>query len=277
MSVLFLGGDVRSEYACAYLNARCFDAQLIREADARKNIEKIKNYSVIALPLPLTRDGVNINGTDVKISDFITAPSADAILIGTGLDCLTGDAPCESGLKFYELNDNHYFRIMNALYSAEGGIYYSEGYFDRSIYGADVAVLGFGKIGKLLTYMLLSRGARVSVSTRRESDISLCSVLGIRAERTESESFSEMLSRTDMVFNTIPHHIIGEEEAKKIKKSTPIIDLASAPYGIDPELVAKNNLNYHIESGIPGRYAPRSAGELIGKTIIDILNNKGDI
>ena len=40
------------------------------------------------------------------------------------------------------------------------------------------------------------------------------------------------------------------------------------------DLIKKYNLNYYRELGIPGRYAPQSAGEIIGKTIIDYVLTK---
>ena len=57
--------------------------------------------------------------------------------------------------------------------------------------------------------------------------------------------------------------------AKLQNKSTIIIDLSSYPFGIDEAIVEKYKLNYHRELGIPGRYAPKSAGEIIGKTILN--------
>jgi dipicolinate synthase subunit A len=65
---------------------------------------------------------------------------------------------------------------------------------------------------------------------------------------------------------------MGESFVKTLIDDTLIIDIASYPFGIDESLVKKYNLKYFRESGIPGRYAPKSAGEIMAKTIIDYIN-----
>ena len=53
--------------------------------------------------------------------------------------------------------------------------------------------------------------------------------------------------------------------------------MASFPYGIDDKLAAEYNLKYYKELGIPGRYAPMSAGEIIAKTIINNILTREDL
>ena len=64
---------------------------------------------------------------------------------------------------------------------------------------------------------------------------------------------------------------MDESFAKSINGDTIIIDLASYPYGIDESIVSEYDLKYFRELGIPGRYAPQSAGEIIAKTILNNL------
>ena len=79
-------------------------------------------------------------------------------------------------------------------------------------------------------------------------------------------------NKYDLIFNTIPFWIMDEHFAKSKNSDTIIIDLASRPFGIDEELVNRYHLKYYRELGIPGRYAPQSAGEIIGQTIINNIN-----
>ena len=46
-------------------------------------------------------------------------------------------------------------------------------------------------------------------------------------------------------------------------RDTPIIELASAPYGLEMQKAVKLGLQVCVESGLPGRYAPLDAGEAL--------------
>lgn len=45
-----------------------------------------------------------------------------------------------------------------------------------------------------------------------------------------------------------------------VPRDTPIIELASAPYGLNMQKAVKLGLRVCVESGLPGRYAPLDAG-----------------
>ena len=49
----------------------------------------------------------------------------------------------------------------------------------------------------------------------------------------------------------------------KVKKGALLMDLASAPWGIDREAARSVGVNAVLESGLPGRYCPRSAAALL--------------
>ena len=51
------------------------------------------------------------------------------------------------------------------------------------------------------------------------------------------------------------------------EKNTKIIELASAPYGLDFDLARKYGVDVIKAFGLPGKYTPKTAGEIIGKKI----------
>ena len=52
-----------------------------------------------------------------------------------------------------------------------------------------------------------------------------------------------------------------------MKKSGKIIELASAPFGLDFDLARKHGIDVVKAMGLPGKYTPKTAGEIIGKKI----------
>ena len=100
--------------------------------------------------------------------------------------------------------------------------------------------------------------------------------MGYDAHKMENFKIIENINgekEFDIIFNTIPHNVIQEDFISKINNSI-IIDLASYPYGMDNDLVNKYNVSYYREPSIPSRYAPQSAGEILGETIINILSQE---
>ena len=58
-------------------------------------------------------------------------------------------------------------------------------------------------------------------------------------------------------------------------KKSLIIDLASRPGGVDHETAAKLNRRVVWALGLPAKAAPMTAGEIIARTVTDILNERG--
>ena len=73
----------------------------------------------------------------------------------------------------------------------------------------------------------------------------------------------------DAVINTAPAMVIPSMEA--LKKSCLLLELASAPGGIDRERAEQLGLRCIAAPGLPGRYAPISAAGLIHEAIRNIL------
>ena len=277
MKVVFVGGDLRQKYASDYLN------EYNVESIYRPNLTEfnlIACANVIVLPLPVSADGIhlNINNNEskskVKLQDLLSQAGENVLILGGKFPKDIKEFMIENKIRYIDYYEIETFQIQNALLTAEGAIYYAKNRMSKSIHSSRVAVLGFGRIGKILAYLCRSQGAKTTVYARGDVDRTWSSVAGITALKIDKLGTDEPC-KIDIIFNTIPHNIINENIISKIKKDTLVIDLASKPYGIDEELIIKHRLNYHRELGIPGRYAPKSAGEILGQTIINILNMEG--
>lgn len=278
MKAIFLGGDLRQKYACEYLNIYNIPSEFYEDFENRLE-DKIKNASIVALPIPILKDEMRLN-TNVKgyinIREILELINKDSMVFGGKFNDYIKNYLSAKNIKFIDYFEIDAFQIQNALLTAEGAIYYVKDKLERSISSLNIAIFGFGKISKILAYLLHSQGAKISIYARKDSDIAWCKLIGLNAVKIEIWGNKTAIKPTndnyDIIFNTIPYRIMDDNFAKLQNKSTIIIDLSSYPFGIDEGIVEKYNLNYHRELGIPGRYAPKSAGEIIGKTI---LNNIG--
>ena len=65
------------------------------------------------------------------------------------------------------------------------------------------------------------------------------------------------LEMYDVIINTVPARVL-EKEIGTVKKGCYLLELASAPYGFDPENA--QNINFEIGASLPGKISPESAG-----------------
>jgi dipicolinate synthase subunit A len=69
--------------------------------------------------------------------------------------------------------------------------------------------------------------------------------------------------------------VIDESIVKRLPKETLIIDLASAPGGVDIRAAKEYGITVLPAQSLPGKYSPQTAGEIIAQTITCILEEEG--
>lgn len=279
MSILFLGGDERQRYASDYLCKHNYESIHLGSFELNCEFSDIiASTKMIVLPLPVSKDGIHLGLDDknVKIQNVLDSLPCSCTVMGGKIPHQIVEMVRASRKICVDYYNNEKFQIRNALLSAEGAIYYAKSYFEGSIYGSNIAILGFGRIAKILAYLLHAQGAEITICARKDTDLIWSKLVGfnIVSIKDPISNFIDTM-HFDIIFNTVPYWIITEELAQAFCDQALLIDLASPPYGIDPRLVGKYKLNYRIESGIPGRYAPKSAGELIAQAVIDYLEVMG--
>ena len=60
----------------------------------------------------------------------------------------------------------------------------------------------------------------------------------------------------------------------RVSKEARIIDLASAPFGLDFEEAREFGVYAECASGLPGRYFPETAGYAVADTVLEFLREK---
>lgn len=281
MKILFLGGDERQVYACDYLKSCGYDSEVFLNFTLDKNMQSnLFNSEVIILPLLTSNDGLLLQNTIINIEDIFNCVSDGIIIYGGKINSSIINIANKRKINIVDYYNFDDLVINNALISAEGALYYAKEKYTGSIHKAKIAVIGFGRLGKILAFLLNSHGASVTVYARKALDLAWCGIIGFEAVDTAMLSdinYHSQLNHYDILFNTVPYQAISKDNLEKMSYGTLIIDLASAPYGVDEGIAKKYSLNYHRELSIPGRYAPKSAGEVIAKNLIIDMKKRGII
>ena len=78
---------------------------------------------------------------------------------------------------------------------------------------------------------------------------------------------SPALDGCEVVFNTVPAAVLPRPLLQKLPPEALLVELASAPGCCDPAEAEALGLRYRAAPGLPGKAAPRTAGEYLGQVI----------
>ncbi|MBE6737658.1 MAG: dipicolinate synthase subunit DpsA [Ruminococcus sp.] len=212
------------------------------------------------IPDPFSKD--NISLTD----DLITAMKGKRIFCGMQTR-LSEYCPKLTG-RVFDYYEREEFAVYNAQATAEGALEVAMQTFEGTIHGSECLVCGYGRIGKVLTSMLRSLGAKVTVSARKPSDLAWIELAGAKAVRTD-ELYK--LGEFNIIFNTVPAKIFTPILLAKIAMNAVVIDLASGEGGVDKYAAERMGITHIHALSLPGKAAPKTAGEIIKNTIYHIL------
>ena len=221
----------------------------LRESDVAKCVEKI-----ILLPIPTTKDNRTVSKTNIYINEVLDGISAENVICGYGLPDEFTDNARQMGARVFDLGRDEDFLSYNAQLTALCALGIILGSTAVSIGDMTVGVVGYGRIGKRLTNILLYLGASVRVFTSRESvRLELCE-WGVA---TALSAVGADLSGLDILINTAPARIF---EPSAIPKNLRVIELASGDNFQGLDRVEKY-------PSIPAKMFPASAGIAWGKAV----------
>lgn len=188
-------------------------------------------------------------------------PGAKVFFCGPGEP---GDIP--AGIKSFDLWKDERLQLENAWLTAEGAICSAMNAGRAALKDCHCLVIGWGRIGKALTDMLVAMNARVTVASRSEKGRNGAAARG--AECISTYRLSENLRGKQIIFSTPQQRVLDRDILKYADPDAMIIDLSSAPFGVDIEAAREFSLRAWREPRLPGRYCPFSAAKAILHAIL---------
>ena len=151
------------------------------------------------------------------------------------------------------------YQIANARLTAEGAIALLRP--ETGLSGAHVLLLGYGRIARLLARELQKAGALVTAAARSGEQRAWAEAEGIEA--LPLDALSGALDRFDVIIGTIPAPVLTEPLLALVRKDALLLELASAPGGIDAAAAHERGLRYIRAPGLPAKYAPERAAVIL--------------
>ena len=215
---------------------------LARAGYAVAGAEQVARADVILLPLPLDE-------SRTPLAQLLRAAKPGAFALGGRLSAQAVEIARQAGVELADYFARPELAVYNAIPTAEGCIGILLQQRTRTLWGAEVLVLGFGPVGQALAVRLSALGAGVTVCARRPEQRALAESLGLRA--APLTALAGLAPAFDTVVNTIPAPVLGDGVLARLRSGSLIVDLASKPGGTD-----------FAAAGTPGHPCPQPAGRL---------------
>lgn len=254
MTIAIVGGDARFAHLAELLRARGHDVLVNPAADRLARADGI-----------VTQNPVKNGGMDMAEILAHMRPDARLILHGSSYCGIPMSVHCTDLMQDVD------FVLKNAQLTAEGALCAAMNASKGALCRSRCLIVGYGRIAQYLTRMLLGLGAQVAVAARRPEMRQAAGRTGAQTCDCTAEALSEALSQADFAFSTPPVQLLTEPVLRHAAPGAQIIDLASPPYGVDLAAAQALGVRAWRESGLPGRYCPLAAAQVIAEFVEKLM------
>ena len=251
-----------------------------KEINDIKNIEicnslgdAIEQSNIVIGPIPFSRDGETMNSpfsnVEIDLEDFASWLDKKILFAGSIPEKFYKIAK-DTQAVITDIMKIEEIAILNIIATAEGAICKIIEETDVNLQGSNVLIIGFGRIGKILSKKLETLGAKVTCSARKQEDLAWIEAYGYNVMNTYN---LQNLDKFDVIINTVPYIIFNKKILEQIDKHCLLLELASSPGGFDLDYIKKTNLKYIPALGLPGKVAPKASANYIKNFIYKTLIN----
>lgn len=271
---LILGGDPRQLYLARFLKQAGHEVSLYYESPLSFSPgEAMESSHIILCPVPFTKDKKQIYSHNrlpgLEISGFLSHLTKGHILFGGNIPpdvkehCASASIPCHDFMKMEDV------ACKNAIATAEGAIAEAISLSPRNLQGSRCLVAGWGKCAVATAAKLKAMDGRVTVAGRDSSK--LASALCHGYDTLLFTDLDSHVQEFDFIFNTVPAMVFDSALTTRIRPEAAVIDIASAPGGVDLDACRKGGIRAKLCPGLPGRYSPMTSGRILYEAVMDHL------
>ena len=284
----FIGGDLRQLRVISLLSDEGFHIRAFGFGEEVNEIAKkvyvsrsvadcLYGADFVVLPLPYSIDKITINapltGLEISIGEVLEHVNKSMILFAGRCDKSLENQCAAEGIKIYDYAQREELAVMNAVPTAEGAIETSMANTPFTIKDSKCLVVGYGKIGKILSHDLKALGADVTATSRHKAVLAEIDAAGYHPVMTCD--IKKVASDFNIIFNTVPDLVLGSAALAATDKDILIIDLASRPGGVDFDEAKRLGRRVIWALSLPGKVAPYTAGAIIKNTLINMIEELG--
>lgn len=281
MNAFIFGGDARQIEVSRQLMERGFHVfmagfdQKANDLAGAKMIQledvSISAMNLFILPVSGVKNGGLVDATFSSEPLFLTKELVDSL----SDDCIVISGIATPALKklvkreVLYLFDREDAAVLNSIPTAEGTLMLAMQKTDHTIHGSNVIVIGLGRVGVTTARLFHQSGATVQVAVRETGKYARAKEMGLKP--IYMDQLPKAVKEADVVINTVPAPVLTKEVLIPMKAEALIIDLASEPGGTDFHMAKQLNIQTVHALGLPGKIAPKTAGEIIAHVLVDAV------
>lgn len=284
LQVAFIGGDARQ----LEVIKRCLelDANVIligfenlqsgfSGANNRPLLpDTLKDVDALVLPIVGTDDKGFVesifSSSPLQLTDEIFGALPKKAQVYTGIaKPFLASLMKKHSISYIEMLSLDDVAILNSIPTAEGALMMAIQNTDITIHRSRSIVLGLGRVGMTLARTLHHLGAIVKVGVRKPEHAARVYEMGLTPFYIKQ--LKDQVKDTDIFYNTVPKPIVTAEVIANMPHHCLIIDLASAPGGVDFRFAEKRGIKALLAPGLPGIVAPKTAGQIIANTLTRLV------
>lgn len=278
-----LGGDMRQIYMANEFIARNYSViafglnnpELDSSCYTTDSLSEAMNECQILLtPIPISKDRCHITALDpspdLTIETLCNLLTPDHKLYG---GCFTTELKnyCNAkDISYYDFMEKEEVILYNTIATAEGAIAEAINNSIINLHGSSCLIIGYGRCARTLADKLKGLCNHITIAAR--SSIALADAYTESFDTVLITELKNKIDTYDYIFNTVPSLILTKDLLIKTKTDVVIIDIASAPGGVDYPCARELQKNCKLCLGLPGKFAPKSSAVFL---VDHILSNVG--
>lgn len=251
-----------------------FELMLSENEDLQAAID---DSEIIIGPLPCSNDNETLNAPfhkdKIQVNEVLKTIKKNQLFIAGRISDKLSQLAKAYNVFTIDLLEREEMAVLNAIPTAEGAIQIAMEELPVTIHSSKVMILGYGRVGRVLSKMLSGLGAEVYVEARKYSDIAWIKACG--QIPVYINQLQQHIGNMDIVFNTIPCVLLDSAMLESIRRDCLIIDLASKPGGVDFERAKTLGIKVIWALSLPGKVAPVTAANFIKQTVYNIIEELG--
>ncbi|MDW2797747.1 dipicolinate synthase subunit DpsA [Clostridium boliviensis] len=273
---LLLGGDSRQLYLSRILSENGFFNVLHSGGDDPDFSlkEAMENCDIILCPIPFTRDKISLSSehviSNLGIGDLLSHLTSNHILFGGSIPSYVKEYARKNEIGCFDYMDMEDVTIKNTIATAEGAIAEAIRLSPGCLHQSKCLITGFGRCARTLALKLKGLDLTITIAGRKANQLALASSMGFQTVLLCD--LEKEIGRYDFIFNTIPALVIPEELVSLAARTATIIDIASAPGGVDFEACRQQGIRAKLCLGLPGIYAPETSAKILYEAILTCLS-----
>lgn len=283
------GGDIRMIYCAKKLAEHGFEVGFCGFDSAGRDCgdavrcrtvtDAVKGAAVVILPVPYSYDGCRINApfsaSEIRVDDVLEAVNPTQLVLA-GV-CPPGfiEKADALGLSVIDYMKDEELTVKNAVSTAEGALELAMKELAVTVHGTKTLVIGYGRVGKAVSSAFSSLRSSVTVCARRADALAWAYASGYGTANIKD--ICRAVTDKDIIINTVPAPVLDNNVLSFVKDDALIIDLSSAPGGVDFEAASRRGLKAIHALSLPGKVAPVTAGENIADAVCSVMRKKGVI